>query len=728
MGDCLRRSLDRAQAADAILRVRLHLSSCSDLADLPWELLYDKRDDWFLALSDRTPIVRYIQLPAESRALKVDLPLRVLVIRSEPVDKKPLDLDSEWTAISASLSGLTARGLIKFTELQRPTLSELRRVLMRDRFHVLHYMGHGGFGEQDGGVLLFTDEAGRSAPVTAENLGVMLRDHASLRLALLNACEGGRSDPADPFAGIADTLVRRGVPAVIAMQFEISDDAAIAFAPAIYEALATGRPIDQATAEARKAIYSVSPLEWATPVLYLRTDDSVLFDITDSAHASGAAAHTDAGDHLCAQSRYTDAVTSYQNALAIDMGLARAHTGLGGALYHLKRFPEAESASREAVRLDPGSAVAHNNLGNALHGQGRYPEAAAHLREAIKLDPDYGTAYSRLGEVLSVLERYSEAAFAYEHAVRLDPANGAKHASLGLAQLRDGQLAKAEQSFQKAVKYAPLEASAYAYHGQILQRMGCLVEAEYEFKKAIVLAPGDGQVLFSLGELLCDQGRYAEAEVPLQEAIHRDRNHADWHFRLAVSYFARQRFVESELALRDVIRLSPSEARAHFIHAMALYHLGRLHEAALAYRRAAMLDPYHPSIARLKYIEQADLEVPQFRPTPSVITPRYSPRVQTADPVYLQQPQLSTPAIDWKQNARRQIGSGTPIYNDSDNQSLRHGRAGARQRSVPPGRAPRTFDEGRLRPSALEEPRLDPSALEEPRLDPSALEEPRLDL
>jgi bifunctional DNase/RNase len=64
------------------------------------------------------------------------------------------------------------------------------------------------------------------------------------------------------------------------MQFEVSDDAAIEFAPALYGALAAGRPVDAAMAEARKAVYTVSLLEWATPVLYMRADEAHLFDVT----------------------------------------------------------------------------------------------------------------------------------------------------------------------------------------------------------------------------------------------------------------------------------------------------------------------------------------------------------------------------------------------------------------------------------------------------------------
>jgi hypothetical protein len=158
-------------------------------------------------------------------------------------------------------------------------------------------MGHGIFDTRRGGAILLANSSGKSAPVTAEDLGVLLRDHTSMRLAILNACEAGRTDPADPFAGVADTLVRRGIPAVVAMQYEVSDDAAIEFTPALYGALAASLPVDVAVAEARKAIYTISQLEWATPVLFLRGDDALLFDISDAplrpSHPTSKSFHLD---------------------------------------------------------------------------------------------------------------------------------------------------------------------------------------------------------------------------------------------------------------------------------------------------------------------------------------------------------------------------------------------------------------------------------------------------
>ncbi|HEX2370177.1 MAG TPA: CHAT domain-containing protein, partial [Acidimicrobiia bacterium] len=65
---------------------------------------------------------------------------------------------------------------------------------------------------------------------------MILHGYRPLRLALLNACEGARGSASDPFAGAAQSLVQQGIPAVIAMQFPITDRAAILFAQEFYGA------------------------------------------------------------------------------------------------------------------------------------------------------------------------------------------------------------------------------------------------------------------------------------------------------------------------------------------------------------------------------------------------------------------------------------------------------------------------------------------------------------
>ena len=109
---------------------------------------------------------------------------------------------------------------------------------------------------------------------------------------MLNACDGARTTLTDPFAGVATTLVQLGVPAVVAMQFAISDAAAILFAEELYTNLIGRRaPIDAAVSEARKAIYiEQGTVEWATPVLFMADTDVELLHWTPAAAAPAAVA------------------------------------------------------------------------------------------------------------------------------------------------------------------------------------------------------------------------------------------------------------------------------------------------------------------------------------------------------------------------------------------------------------------------------------------------------
>ena len=155
----------------------------------------------------------------------------------------------------------------------------LRQRLQTEDYNVFHFTGHGGFDQRtQDGVVILEDGAGRGRWVSGQYLGEMLRDERKLRLVLLNVCEGARASSTDPFAGTAQTLVRQGIPAVIAMQFEVTDQSAITFAQEFYRALALSYPVDGAVAEACRAILALgNELEWGTPVLYLRAPDGRIF-------------------------------------------------------------------------------------------------------------------------------------------------------------------------------------------------------------------------------------------------------------------------------------------------------------------------------------------------------------------------------------------------------------------------------------------------------------------
>lgn len=353
VGELYRFALRDAQTAGQPLRVTLSLTAAPELLQIPWEYLYNEPD--FLGLSTLTPIVRYLELPTPRPALRVALPLRILAVVSAPSDAKPIDVEEEKTKLQTALGPMIESGAVTIDWLLKPSLLRLSQKLRDADYHVFHYIGHGGFeqGATDG-VLLFENESGLTKRVSGVRLGDILHDEVSLRLAVLNSCEGARASLDDPFSGVATNLIRREIPAVIGMQFEISDRAAILFASEFYAMLANGAPVDTAIAEARKAIYADDNyIEWATPVLFMRVQDGRLFDV--EAHAP-----------VTAPSREVLLQTAAHAGLKVDIEPSGPVPSPGGPAPEPLRSSETQAAPpaskpprAEARTSPPGSAPVH---------------------------------------------------------------------------------------------------------------------------------------------------------------------------------------------------------------------------------------------------------------------------------------------------------------------------------------------------------------------------------
>ncbi len=263
------------------LRLKLRLQDVPELAEIPWEFLYDASLNRFLIQSNQTPIIRYLEIPEKTKPLKMNLPLCVLVITSSPHDYCSLGVECERSSLEKALRPLIDKGQVSVKWLESPTLSEIHHCLCDGEYHIFHFIGHGGFDKKtQEGVLVLEDEQGNGCFTGAHKISTLLHNHPSLRLVVLNSCEGARNSRTDPFAGVAAELIRQRIPAVVAMQFEITDSAAITFSGEFYSAISKGFPVDAAVSEARIGIYASSnEIEWGTPVLYMRSPDGVLFEI-----------------------------------------------------------------------------------------------------------------------------------------------------------------------------------------------------------------------------------------------------------------------------------------------------------------------------------------------------------------------------------------------------------------------------------------------------------------
>lgn len=293
IGSRYRSSVDAAAERGEPLRLVLRLSA-PELTPLPWEAMYDAQTGTYVARSE--PLVRHVPVATAPPPLRVQQPMRILGISASPRGLPALDAEAEEQYLVQALAEPLERGQVELHWAREATWDCIHDTLLSGEWHIVHFIGHGDFDAQlDEGLLALVGHDGRAQHVEASRFADLLHEASPMpRLVVLNSCLSAVSGSVDLFAGTASALVRGGVSAVVAMQFEITDPAAAAFARGFYSAIAAGRPVDQAVRSGRVSILGMDgrTLEWITPVLYIRGRETRLFSIRKQ---RGAASHGPVG-------------------------------------------------------------------------------------------------------------------------------------------------------------------------------------------------------------------------------------------------------------------------------------------------------------------------------------------------------------------------------------------------------------------------------------------------
>ncbi len=272
-----------AQAQNQSVRLRLVFES-PELAYLPWEFLYDEQTNTFLGNNTDTVLSRYIDVPLQKRDIKAaSLPLKVLLVISSPSNLATLDATGEEKLIREALKQQIDRDQIELDVVTEATTRNIRQKLREKPYNVFHFIGHGDF-ESDKGYIYLVDEDGKAEELDDERFANFFLGNRNLGLIILNCCRSATVSANQAFAGTVSNLVRRGIPAVVAMQYTIADSTAKIFADEFYRTLALGYPVDTAIQETRNGIsmdVGLDKRDFATPVLYMRAKNGVILSGLD---------------------------------------------------------------------------------------------------------------------------------------------------------------------------------------------------------------------------------------------------------------------------------------------------------------------------------------------------------------------------------------------------------------------------------------------------------------
>lgn len=261
------------------LRIRLSVDA-PELAAWPWELLYDPGRDHTFATSPRTLLVRYLDQANRFGRLveqETELPLNLLLVLPKSPD---LDLTRERAALEKIAAAMP--GVLQVRVLDGiVTRADLADALLMGDYDIIHFSGHGDYIEGRGYVGLNRPDGGLDW-VHSGAISRLAVNYRSIKLVVLNTCGSGRVSDSQAFQGLAPQMVRFGVPAVVAMQYPVPDDAATVFSREFYKRLCVGEDagqVDVAVAYARGMLAVLHPHDrgWAAPVIYTHAADGVIY-------------------------------------------------------------------------------------------------------------------------------------------------------------------------------------------------------------------------------------------------------------------------------------------------------------------------------------------------------------------------------------------------------------------------------------------------------------------
>lgn len=285
--------------ADSRLRIVLIFQENigTRLSSYPWEFLYKSEGKlgFFLA-GQRTELILTRFVPHQPAEIDVaDPPLRILLAVAQPKEYQRMDT----AEVISYLESLPDKfpGKIDLKIIKDPTYKQLLKLLdphKPDNYlpHIFHFIGHG----QKGQLALIRDaeeinelmiEQGRPNDTASwcdsTTLTQLFEKHQP-RVVFLHAGNGAAAGSVDGFSALARDLVYAKIPAVIAMQYQISDRDASLFAMEFYQQVSNGAPVDEAVRASRGVLghtMTGNDMAWndrrfGTPVVYLQTEKAII--------------------------------------------------------------------------------------------------------------------------------------------------------------------------------------------------------------------------------------------------------------------------------------------------------------------------------------------------------------------------------------------------------------------------------------------------------------------
>ncbi len=299
------------------------------------------------------------------------------------------------------------------------------------------------------------------------------------------------------------------------------------------------------------------------------------------------------------EKRFQDAIALCRKILHIDPQSSIAYQTIGKALLATGDLEQAVSSYQEAIALRPDQPELYANLGSVRAQQKQWQEALKCYQKAIELKPDFAGVYRNIARLWERLNQPETAAQAREKAYSLEPETVKPQERLKLGDdfLKLGQTTKAIAHYQRVIEAKPNWLEAYQRLGKALEKAGRWEEATETWKKAMSCSPqtstdtnlpAPNQELETLKQTCqsyLEQKNWEKAIAAAKQALTIQEDAVTWHL-LGKAQQGAQQPQASAQSYRHAIALHPLPES--YANLGSLYAAEKQWEKAITHYQAAL--------------------------------------------------------------------------------------------------------------------------------------------
>jgi len=271
------------------------------------------------------------------------------------------------------------------------------------------------------------------------------------------------------------------------------------------------------------------------------------------------------GETLAGEGLMREALSRFEQALALEPDNPEVIEATGRALLELGRTEEAEASLLNALELDPEWVAPRMGLAQLAMRNDEPFKALHHLERATALDPDYPDAFVELGRYYGFMGEPSLARATFERWTQAHPEDADMLINAGLTAFDAADYEGAMAFFERALGVAQegqQKSGAHTFRANSLDMLGRYPDAIDEYERVIKYSPEWWEAHANLGICHARNGHPEEAEKAFRRGLRECPGSPEIRDELAAHLLTENRNLKEALALaEEAVAMGQDEIR-----------------------------------------------------------------------------------------------------------------------------------------------------------------------